>query len=126
MKLTPREKDVLGRVCEGASTKEIAHSMGVTEQGVKAHISRLFMKFGVTNRAGLATKATGMNRDRRQAISDRYHERARSLGRENTQLRIDNAGLRADLQKRPSDRRRGDRPFGGTERRQRTGSAEPE
>ena len=95
MKLTPREKDVLGRVCDGATTKTIAHELGVSEQAVKAHIGHLFRKFGVTNRASLAAAATNARVLRRQAISDRYHERARALGRENAVLRTANAALRS-------------------------------
>lgn len=95
MKLTQREKEVLARVCEGAPTKAISHDLGISEQAVKAHIGRLFEKFGVTNRAGLATAASEISLARRQAIADRYHERARRLGRENTRLRRTIAGLRA-------------------------------
>jgi DNA-binding CsgD family transcriptional regulator len=94
MKVTPREKDVLERVCDGATTKTIAHELGVSEQAVKAHIGHLFQKFGVTNRASLAAAATNARVVRRQAISDRYHERARALGRENTVLRGANTALR--------------------------------
>lgn len=87
MKLTERERDVLDLVCDGATSKEIGHRLGISEQAVKAHISRLFRKYGVTNRAGLAAAATEVRVARRQAISDRYHARARALGRENVRLR---------------------------------------
>lgn len=87
MKLTERERDVLDLVCDGATSKEIAHRLRISEQAVKAHISRLFQKYGVTNRASLAAAATEVRVGRRQAISDRYHERARALGRENITLR---------------------------------------
>ena len=57
--LTRRERQVLERVCEGLSTKGIAGELGVSEQAVKAHISRLFLKHGVENRAGLVAVAVG-------------------------------------------------------------------
>lgn len=96
LKLTPREKVVLERVCDGATTKVIAEDLGVSQQAVKAHIASLFQKLGVTNRASLAAVATNAGVVRRQAISDRYHERARALGRENTRLRAANEQLRSD------------------------------
>jgi hypothetical protein len=39
------------------ANKAIAEEMGIGEQAVKAHISRLFLKFRVENRAGLAVAA---------------------------------------------------------------------
>jgi DNA-binding NarL/FixJ family response regulator len=56
MNLTKREKQVLGFICTGASNKEIANKLFVTEQTVKSHCNKLFKKFGVTNRVGLALK----------------------------------------------------------------------
>lgn len=93
MKLTPREKDVLELVCDGLTSKAIAHELGISEQAVKAHVSRLFRKFGVTNRAGLVQAASKVRDERRQAISDRYRERARGLDREVTRLRRENTRL---------------------------------
>ena len=95
MKLTPREKNVLALVCNGATSKVIAHDIGISEQAVKAHIGHLFQKFGVKNRAGLAAAAIADGNVRRQAISDRYHERARALARDNEVLRGMNAELRS-------------------------------
>ena len=95
MKLTQREKDVLARVCGGATSKIIANDIGISEQAVKAHIGHLFQKFGATNRAGLAAAAITEGNVRRQAISDRYRERARALARENELLRDQNAALRS-------------------------------
>ena len=95
MKLTKREREVLGRVCEGATSKVIAHEIGISEQAVKAHIGHLFAKFGVRNRAGLAAAAIAEGNVRRKAISDRYHERARALAREIEVLRLMNSSLRS-------------------------------
>ena len=95
MRLTPRQKDVLARVCLGETSKVIAQDVGISEQAVKGHIAHLFEKFGVTNRASLAASAIADGNVRRQAISDRYHERARALARENETLRQANAALRS-------------------------------
>ncbi len=48
---------MLKRVVAGFGNKAIAEEMGIGEQAVKAHISRLFLKFQVANRAGLAVAA---------------------------------------------------------------------
>ena len=55
--LTRREAEVLERVLDGMSNKEIASQLFVSEQGVKMHLGRLFKKFGVTNRAQLILSA---------------------------------------------------------------------
>ncbi|HUG05018.1 MAG TPA: LuxR family transcriptional regulator [Candidatus Limnocylindria bacterium] len=64
-KITPRERDVLGRVVAGLGNKAIAEQIGIGEQAVKAHISRLFLKFRVENRAGLAVAAMSEELDER-------------------------------------------------------------
>jgi PAS domain-containing protein len=48
---------VLNRVVAGLANKTIAEQLGIGEQAIKAHISRLFLKFRVESRAGLAVAA---------------------------------------------------------------------
>ena len=55
--LTERQRAVLALVARGRSNREIAGELGITEDGVKAHLSRLFLRFGVTNRVELLTAA---------------------------------------------------------------------
>jgi len=55
--LTQRQQEVLGLVRRGRTNREIAHELGITEDGVKAHLSRLFLRFGVTNRVELLAAA---------------------------------------------------------------------
>ncbi|HEV8654110.1 MAG TPA: LuxR family transcriptional regulator [Candidatus Limnocylindria bacterium] len=64
-KITPREREVLKHVAAGRANKAIADEMGIGEQAVKAHISRLFLKFRVGNRAGLAVAAVSQEIDQR-------------------------------------------------------------
>jgi DNA-binding CsgD family transcriptional regulator len=64
-KITPREREVLEHVAAGRANKAIADEMGIGEQAVKAHISRLFLKFRVGNRAGLAVAAVSHEIDQR-------------------------------------------------------------
>jgi DNA-binding CsgD family transcriptional regulator len=54
---TPRERDVLDLLCRGESNKVIASRLGISEQAIKGHVSRLFVKFRVQNRAGLVAAA---------------------------------------------------------------------
>jgi DNA-binding NarL/FixJ family response regulator len=49
--LTPREIEVLGLVGDGLSNTEIACQLGVTGETVKTHVSRIFAKLGVRDRA---------------------------------------------------------------------------
>lgn len=82
--VTPREEEVLVELRRGEANKSIARSLGISEQAVKAHVSRLFLKFGVGNRAGLATAAA--LRDDAAARED--------LVAENDRLRKENGILR--------------------------------
>jgi LuxR family transcriptional regulator of spore coat protein len=51
-RLTRRESDVLRRVLDGLSNAEIAEELEISEQTVKDHLSNIYMKIGVKNRAG--------------------------------------------------------------------------
>jgi PAS domain S-box-containing protein len=52
--ITPRELQVLALVLNGESNKGIANTLGVSEQAIKEHVSRLMHKLDVPNRAALA------------------------------------------------------------------------
>jgi DNA-binding NarL/FixJ family response regulator len=55
--LSPRELEVLQLLSQGASNKAIAGQLALTENTVKSHISRIFDKLGVQNRAEAVTTA---------------------------------------------------------------------
>jgi HD-GYP domain-containing protein (c-di-GMP phosphodiesterase class II) len=55
--LTPREVDVLGLVARGASNKEIAKTLMISEKTARNHVERTYAKIGVSNRVGASMYA---------------------------------------------------------------------
>ena len=64
--------------------------MGIGEQAVKAHISRLFLKFRVENRAGLAVAAMSQEFDERASAARELERLAREEHRDalNTRAKL--------------------------------------
>jgi len=58
--LTPREWDVLRVLVKGHPNKLIARELGLEEVTVKSHLSNVFRKLGVTNRAQAVAKTLEM------------------------------------------------------------------
>ncbi|MFN3152474.1 response regulator transcription factor [Bremerella sp.] len=56
-RLTPREREVLGHVISGKLNKQIASSLGISEQTVKVHRMRITEKMGVSSVAELVRAA---------------------------------------------------------------------
>jgi DNA-binding NarL/FixJ family response regulator len=52
-RFSSRENQVLALVMQGLPTRDIAERLFLSHQGVKAHLTNLFRKFGVKNRAQL-------------------------------------------------------------------------
>lgn len=50
-RLTPREHEVLRRICRGANNAEIAAAMRLGERTVKSHVSAILSKLGARDRA---------------------------------------------------------------------------
>jgi DNA-binding NarL/FixJ family response regulator len=48
--LTRREAEVLRLVAEGLANKQVAHRLGISERTVKAHLTSVFQRIGVTDR----------------------------------------------------------------------------
>ena len=55
--LTPRERDVLRLLCTGHPTKAIASSLGLSPETVKDHLTRLYAKLDVHDRAAAVDAA---------------------------------------------------------------------
>lgn len=52
--LTEREREVLKLVMKGLANKQIAIRLGIAERTVKAHLSNIFQRLGVTDRTSAA------------------------------------------------------------------------
>jgi DNA-binding NarL/FixJ family response regulator len=59
--LSPREREVALAVAAGASNKEVARDMGITERTVKAHLTAIFERLSVRDRMQLALMINGSN-----------------------------------------------------------------
>lgn len=57
--LTPREMELLGFLASGASTRDVATQMFVSENTVQDHLKSIFAKTGTRNRRTLLARATG-------------------------------------------------------------------
>lgn len=56
--LTLRQRRVLELLAQGLSNKQIARTLAISEITVKAHVSSIFRKLGVTNRVQAVLEAT--------------------------------------------------------------------
>jgi DNA-binding NarL/FixJ family response regulator len=52
--LTPREKEVLAQLGKGASNKEIAYELAITERTARTHVSNILGKLGLASRTQAA------------------------------------------------------------------------
>lgn len=51
--LTQREREIVRLIVQGASNKEVASSLNISERTVKGHLSNVFQKLGVADRLKL-------------------------------------------------------------------------
>lgn len=65
--LTRRELEIAFRVANGESNKQIAYSLQITERTVKAHLTKVFDKLGVSDRLNMALIVSA---EQRQMMSE--------------------------------------------------------
>ncbi len=65
-RLTPREREVLGRLTAGATNREIAAALGISENTVKYHLKHILAKLHAQSRTEVALRAVreGLVEDR--------------------------------------------------------------
>jgi DNA-binding NarL/FixJ family response regulator len=56
--LTPREREIVRLIVGGASNKQVASALDISERTVKGHLSNVFQKLGVTDRLKLVLYVT--------------------------------------------------------------------
>jgi two-component system, NarL family, nitrate/nitrite response regulator NarL len=56
--LTPREKEIVQLIIGGASNKQVASALDISERTVKGHLSNVFQKLGVSDRLKLVLYVT--------------------------------------------------------------------
>jgi DNA-binding NarL/FixJ family response regulator len=59
--LTAREREVLAELAHGRSNREIAKTLVLSEKTVKAHVSSVLMKLGVSDRTQAAILAVRLD-----------------------------------------------------------------
>ena len=69
-RLTPREREIVAAVAAGDSNREIAVRLGLAEDTVKHHVTHVFDKLGVSNRAELAAYAASHGLAGTQAVDE--------------------------------------------------------
>ena len=74
-RVTPRERQIVDLLSVGASNKEIAKRLTVTERTVKAHLTAIFRKLGLSGRLQLALFALEHGRSAREpeAIGPKFN-----------------------------------------------------
>lgn len=73
-RLTAREREVLGRIAQGASNKEAGRELGISPRTIEVHRARIMEKLGAKNAADLMRIVLGKGRGRRaHALASRHH-----------------------------------------------------
>ncbi len=58
--LTPRERDIVKLIAKGASNREIAENLSITEKTVKNHITRILDRLNLRDRTQAAIIASSL------------------------------------------------------------------
>jgi DNA-binding NarL/FixJ family response regulator len=69
--LSPRQTDIVKRVLQGKSDKQIASELGITLSTVRTHMCRLFQKYNLDDRMELVLMVLTCLRGRFRAASER-------------------------------------------------------
>jgi two-component system, LuxR family, response regulator FixJ len=76
-RLTAREREVLGRIAQGASNKEAGRELGISPRTIEVHRARIMEKLSAKNAADLMRVVLAKTRGHRSsAPAARHHSRA--------------------------------------------------
>jgi two-component system, LuxR family, response regulator FixJ len=73
-RLTAREREVLGRIAQGASNKEAGRELGISPRTIEVHRARIMEKLGAKNAADLMRIVLGKGRGRRMSALVPRHQ----------------------------------------------------
>lgn len=73
-RLTAREREVLGRIAQGASNKEAGRELGISPRTIEVHRARIMEKLGAKNAADLMRIVLGKGRGRRASALMPRHQ----------------------------------------------------
>jgi two-component system, LuxR family, response regulator FixJ len=73
-RLTAREREVLGRIAQGASNKEAGRELGISPRTIEVHRARIMDKLGAKNAADLMRIVLGKGRGRRSNAPVARHQ----------------------------------------------------
>ena len=90
--LTDREEEVLRLVTEGLPNKIIARRLGISERTVKAHLTHIFQRLGVSDRTQAALWATRRSSERGREYSLGFHVAGACTARD-ARKRLSGAGF---------------------------------
>jgi len=69
--ITTRERDILDKICQGLTAKEIGASLNISTYTVDSHRKNLIQKFNARNTVHMVVRALSIVR---QSHSSLYHE----------------------------------------------------
>ena len=72
-RLTAREREVLGRIAQGASNKEAGRELGISPRTIEVHRARIMEKLGAKNAADLMRIVLGKGRGQRASATAGRH-----------------------------------------------------
>jgi len=64
--LTARERDILAKISQGLSNKNIARALNISPETVKSHVKNIFLKLAVGTRAAAVSRAGALRETERQ------------------------------------------------------------
>lgn len=101
--LTARQSAVVRLVADGLSNRQIAERLGISENGVKRHLSNLFTRYDVESRAALVHQALGANSDEERLFELLRSTLADVLGQPATDVLLRRAAGTAGLPDKAPD-----------------------